>query len=354
MVISSFSARRLPAALPAALPAVQGRRRLPARKFQTFLGGILGAALLTLGSLAPALAADPFRTNNPKPVGEKTSQAFEAMFKSNDYAAATELLNQAQTTEANEPLAYTLLAVLAYQNKDWAAIPSYAQKTRQAATALKTSQPLRSHVYLAMADFLEGAYALSDGGDGPIRGMSKAFGKLKGIYGSLKQARNLDPNDPELNLVQGFMDMMTSVYLPLSDSKAAIAKLELVRSESPDAAYLADWALATGYRTMKQYDKGLEAANRGLKAQPNHAEMHYLKGQLLATQGNAAAAQADFKAALQASDTMPKSLVGQIFYEACKNQRKLDSLPRNCDADRDKIRDGEGNWGPAPADLPKL
>lgn len=321
------------------------------------------ATALTLGVALPTLAADPFRSGmspNASPMGSTTGEAFELMFKDSDYKGAEALLNSAEGSEADEPLLYTLQALLIYQNedsKDWSELSSYAQKTKSAAKALSRkgddSSKLRGNLYLAMADFLDGAYAITK--DGPVLGMSTAFGKLRGIYGSMKKARAINPDDPELNLVQGFLDMMVSNYLPLSDTKSAIKKLESVRETNPDAAYLANWALATGYRTMKKQDKALEAVNLGLADQPNHAELNYLKAQILGAQGNYAGAKPLFAKALQASATMPDNLVAQIFYEACKNEQSLDGTKRACDPMRDAIRDDATDpWGPEASALPQL
>ncbi|NJM57137.1 MAG: tetratricopeptide repeat protein [Synechococcales cyanobacterium RU_4_20] len=323
------------------------------------LRAFAAAMLLSVGFGLPSLAADPFRSG-ASPMGAKTGEAFELIFKKSDYKAAQALLKQVETREASEPLMYTLQALLAFNNtddKNWSLISTYADQTETAAKGLskkgdKPSQ-LRGNLYLAMADFLDGAYAITQ--DGPVRGMSAAFGKMRGIYGSMKKARTIDANDPELNLVQGFLDMMMAIYLPLSDSKAAIQKLESVRDTNLKAAYLANWALATGYRTMKDNDQALAAINAGLKDQPNHAEMNYLKAQILAAQGKRAEAQPLFTKALQASATMPDNLVAQIFYEACKNVQSLDSKSRACDPQRDAIRDDKTDpWGPPVSTLPKL
>ena len=324
-------------------------------------GVLASALLLTLGSAAPLFAADPFRSSNPA-VGEKTGEAFELIFRDSDYRGAQALLDEAAQGEADEPLLHTLQALLYYRAQennggaaaDWSPLNRYASQTQSAAASLKSSTDeqakLRGNLYLAMAEFLNGAYAISE--NGPVRGMSSALGKLRGIYSSMRTARQIDKDDPELNLVQGFLDLITSIYLPLSDTQAAIRKLESVRETNPEAAYLADWAMATGYRAMKKNDKALEAIDRALAAQPDHAEMSYLKAQILASQGDRAAAASLFKIALQKSETMPDNLVAQIFIEACRNNRELNNIERNCDAPRDAIRDDATDpWGPAAVSL---
>lgn len=328
------------------------------------LVAIASALLLSLGSAAPLLAADPFRSANPA-VGDKTGEAFELIFKDSNYKAAQALLAEAAASETDEPLLHTLQALLYYRDQennggasaDWSPLTRYADQTKAAASSLKGSSSdraqLRGNLYLAMADFLDGAHAINE--NGPVRGMSTALGKLRGIYGSMRTARAIDQTDPELNLVQGFLDMITSIYLPLSDTQAAIKKLESVRETNPEAAYLADWAMATGYRAMKKNDQALEAINRGLADQPNHAEMSYLKAQILASEGDRTAAAPLFRTALQKSETMPDNLVAQIFIEACRNERAINGVERNCDAPRDAIRDDTTDpWGPTAAEILSL
>jgi hypothetical protein len=38
--------------------------------------------------------------------------------------------------------------------------------------------------------------------------------------------KKVDPNDPELNLITGYMDLMLAVNLPFSDPAQAIERLE--------------------------------------------------------------------------------------------------------------------------------
>jgi len=324
-------------------------------------GLVLGSIAVTattvvtlLGQGNPALAGDPFRDSNPMPIGDNTEAAFQAMFQESNYAKAAELLEQAQATEPNEPLIYPMLALLAQYEKDYAAMPGYAEQTREAAAAIADSQPLRSNLYSAVAEFVEGAYILSDAGDGPVRGLGKAFGKLRSFNASMAAARKIDQDDPELNLLEGFTDMYASAYLPLTSTDAAVAKLQ-----KAGPSYLANWLTGLGYRILDEPDKGIAAIDSGLSAQPNHAEMNYLKAQLEMKKAKKDAsrltvAQKHFDIALAQSEVLPKRLVGQIMRERCINQEKLDGQERSCSGFmKQAIKDsGSSPWGPAK--LPQL
>lgn len=318
------------------------------------LGLALGSIAVTSASLgwgSPALAGDPFRSNNPMPIGDKTEAAFEAMFKAGDYKTAVGLLEQAKTAEPNEPLVYPMLALVAQYEQDNAALPGLATETRRAAKAIQASQPLRSNLYLAVAEFIDGAYILSDQGDGPVRGLGKALGRLRSFNAAMKAARQIDPNDPELNLLQGFTDMYASAYLPLSSTDEAVEKLQ---QASP--AYLSHWLTGLGYRILGKTDQGLAAIDQGLALQGSHPEMHYLKAQLAhrkgqdqKDKGQLAIAQTHFDRALAAPEVLPLRLVTQILQESCQNQEALDGKDRACDRGSVKnavnSRAGNSRWG---------
>ncbi len=340
-----------------AIRPFQVSRSSSVRPWSQRLGLALGSVAVTAATLGlgnPALAGDPFRSSNPMPIGAKTEAAFKAMFQESNYAKAADLLEEAQVSEANEPLIYPMLALLAQYEKDYAAMQGYATQTREAATAIQDSQPLRSNLYSAVAEFVEGAYILSDEGDGPVRGLGKALGKLRSFNASMAAARKIDKDDPELNLLEGFTDMYASAYLPLTSTDAAVEKLQ-----KAGPSYLANWLTGLGYRILDKHDKGIAAVEAGLAAQPNHAEMHYLKAQLEMQKAKKDAsrltvAQKHFDLALAQSEVLPKRLVGQILRERCINQEKLDGQERSCTGFmKQAIRDsGDSPWGPAV--LPQL
>ncbi|GET42644.1 Sll0314/Alr1548 family TPR repeat-containing protein [Microseira wollei] len=336
--------------------------RVPRSK--RLLSALAGAFAITLGAFSlPSLAGDPFRANSPRPIGEKTQQAFNAIFLEGNYREAAEgLLQQAEAIEPNEPLVHAMQASIAYT--DWQAnkkdtalletVKSYAIKTGETAERLKTTDAVRGNLYTAVSHGLEAATILEE--EGSVRGAAKALGKLQQVYGFLDAAEKEAPQDPELNLIKGWMDLLIAVNLPFSDPTGAIARLEVA---SP--SYLANRGIAVGYRDLKNYDEALKHVDRALEAAPNNPELHYLKAQILVRQAEKNklpdqrhAAKADFAAALTKSNQLPKGLVAQIFFEHCRNQRRIDDRDRNCDVMRDQIRDNAGRWGPAASLLPAL
>lgn len=324
---------------------------------QRFSGVALALTLLsssiTLGlSSAPSLAQDPFRATNQRPIGSKTEGAFNAIFQQGNYQQAREYLQQA---ESNEPLAYAMKASLAYTAQDWEALRVNATRTRESAEQLMASDPLRGNLYAAAGHFLEGAYTLSQ--DGTVRGTPQALNKLKQVFKHLSAAEKISPQDPEVNMLKGFMELMLSVNLPFSNAEEAIARL----NQYAGPRYLADRGIAIGYRDLGQYDKALDYTNRALIATPNHPEVHYLKAQILVAiaqqqQNSALYAEASkqFKRALGKPDRLPKKLVWQVFFEYCLNEKRVDNKDRDCVPLRDSISAQPGPWGPKSDKMPTL
>jgi tetratricopeptide (TPR) repeat protein len=294
---------------------------------------LASAAALVLGLwVSPTFAKDPFRTNNPRPIGDNTEAAFQAIFKEGNYKAAKNYLQKAEVSEANEPLAHAMMASLAYTTQDWETLKSHAIKTQQTAQQLKSTDPLRGNLYTAVGQFLEGGYDFKK--DGPVGALSK----LQKVFQYLDEAKKIDSKDPELNLLTGYMDLMLAVNLPFSDPAQAIEKLEKYASPS----YLAYRGIAVGYRDLKKYPKALEFADRALALTPNNPEVLYLKAQILRSQGKNKEAQEFFKKAEGKLAQLPNSSAAQITYEQCRNQNRLDNgsedKGRNCAEERNKVR----------------
>lgn len=295
---------------------------------------LASAATLVLGLwVMPTFAKDPFRTTNPRSsIGNNTEAAFEAIFKEGNYKAAKGYLEKAQVSEANEPLAYAMMASLAYTTQDMEALKSHATKTQEIAQKLKSADPLRGNLYLAVGHFLEGTYDYKK--DGPVG----ALGKLQTVFQYLDEAKKIDPKDPELNLFIGYMDLMLAVNLPFSDPAQAVEKLEKYAAPS----YLAYRGIAVGYRDLKKYPKAMEFVDRALTLTPNNPEVLYLKAQILRNQGKNKDAQDFFNRAGNKLNQLPNASAAQIVYEQCRNQNRIDNgsedKGRNCSEERNKIR----------------
>lgn len=294
---------------------------------------LASAAALVFGLwVTPTFAKDPFRTNNTRAIGDNTEAAFESIFKEGNYKAAKGYLQKAEVSEANEPLAYAMMASLAYTTQDMETLKTYASKTQETAQKLKSTDPLRGNLYLAVGHFLEGTYDFKK--DGPVGALTK----LQEVFRYLDEAKKIDPKDPELNLMTGYMDLMLAVNLPFSDPAQAVEKLEKFASPS----YLAYRGIAVGYRDLKKYPKALEFVDRALALTPNNPEVLYLKAQILRNQGKNKEAQEFFNRAGKKLEQLPNYSAAQIVYEQCRNQNRVENgsedKGRNCSEERNKIR----------------
>jgi tetratricopeptide (TPR) repeat protein len=285
---------------------------------------LVGAIALNL-SISPSLAGDPFRTSEPRKIGDKTEAAFKAIFQQGNYPAAENYLKQALSSEPDEPLAYAMKASLAYGNKDFAALDAYSQKTLETGQKLIATDPLRGNLYTAIGNFLAGAVIITREG---ANGAPKALTRLRQVYEYLDKAEAISANDPELNLLKGYMDLLLSVNLPFSNPDQAIERL----SKNAAPQYLADRGIALGYRDLKKYSQALDYANRALKATADNPELYYLKAQIQQEQGKKEKSQqlikeaiANFDKALTKKSQLPADLVKQIENERNRSVNSLNN-----------------------------
>lgn len=266
-------------------------------------------------------AADPFRSSNPHQVGDQTEQAFKVLFEQGNYQQAEELL---RTAETNEPLAYAMKAALAYIDRDWDVMGENAQLTRETAEQLIETDPLRGHLYIAAGQFLEGAHTLST--QGTVRATPAILSKLQQVFDSLKEAEKIDPQDPELNLLKGYMDLMLAVNLPFSNPEQAIERLQ--NYGAPE--YLAQRGIAIAYRDLDQPEQALVAVNSALRQTPENPELLYLKAQILRRQGNEQESLRFFRQALAKQPQLPRNLAYQIAWEQCRTINQVRNRDRDC------------------------
>ena len=316
----------------------------------------LGTALFVSLSATPAFAADPFREGDEaREIGENTEAAFRSMFERGNYQDAQWYLEQAASQETDEPMVYALLASLAYQRQDLEELKTYADQTMSAAKALESQDLLRSNLYIAIAYFLDGAYILA--AEGTLKGAPVALNMLQDVFKHMNAAATIDPSDPELNLIRGYMELFLALNLPFSDTQAAIEKLE----EYGQPRHLAYRGIALAYRDLQQHEEALKFINQAIEEVPNNPELLYIKAQLLnsiAKRNNnpttLTEAQESFQAALAQPQQLPKKIVAQIFYEQCKNMNRIDNQSRACDPMRDTIRETKSPWGPIREQMPSL
>jgi tetratricopeptide (TPR) repeat protein len=336
--------------------------KYPNKYFNKYsLKQLIGTTLLSISCtnillntwIQPAIS-DPFRVNyTASNIGQNTDLAFQAMFRDGNYRQAKTYLQQAENSGERDPLIYGMLGSLAYLDEDWNALKLYADKTLEAGNQLLGQDPVRGNVYIAAGHFLQGAHTVAL--EGALKSSSTVMNKLQTVMSHLDKAKKINPADPELNLVKGYMDLLLAVNLPFSNPYDAIKQLE----DKAKPHHLANRGIAIGYRDLNQDEQALQYVNKSLTEAPNNPELFYLKAQILTSQAKEKddlnlrkMADENFKQALTKSDQLPRRMVAQAFFERCKNLNKIDNVKRACDPMRDAIRDGQGYWG--PPNLPDL
>ena len=226
---------------------------------------------------SPAWAGDPFRNSdqNPRNIGEKTEKAFEAVFRYCNYPEAELYINQAEESENYDPIVPALKGALAYLYQDMESLQNYALKTLELAENIKGTDQVRGHLYLAVGHFLEGTYIYET--DNPLA----AIPKVQKVFEHMDKAEDAHAEDPELNLIKGYMELTLALYLPFSSPEQAITKLE--NNAAPN--YLVYRGIALAYRDLDKLDEALDFADRALNLTPNNPEALYLKGQIIRKQG---------------------------------------------------------------------
>ncbi|MBW4468886.1 MAG: tetratricopeptide repeat protein [Stenomitos rutilans HA7619-LM2] len=293
----------------------------PKRRLQ-----FVSAAIVSLSLWAgPSLAKDPFRTTNPKAIDNRTEAAFKSLFEQGDYIAADKYAQQA---DPSDPLTYALRASLAFikwqgerdDSQKAAQLDQFrddATETRETALSLVAKDPLRGNLYQAVGHFLQSAYIFSK--DGTVKGTPQALGEIQQAFKYLDNAEKVDPSDPELNLLRGYIDLFVSLNLPFSSPTDAINRLDKYASPR----YLAYRGLALGYRDLNQPAKALAAVDSALKATPNNPDVLYLKAQILVRQGDNRGSLAYFDKALTKRKQLPPGLIKQIDKERTRAQNRL-------------------------------
>ena len=285
-------------------------------RFPTFLKVSVTTAILVNIFVNPSFAGDPFRSRDPHKIGDNTEAVFKAIFQQGNYSVAKDALRKAVSSEPNEPLIYAIQASLAYQNRESANFEEYSRKTLETGQNLIASDPLRGNLYTAVGHFLEGAVILNR--EGTVKGASGAFMQLRQVYTYLNKAEEISANDPELNLIRGYMDLILAVNLPFTSPDEVIERLQ--KNAAP--GYLVDRGIALAYRDLKQYSQALDYVNQALKTTADNPEIYYLKAQILYEKGKAEKSQnlikeaiTHFEKALAKKSQLPTNLVKQIENE---------------------------------------
>ena len=265
------------------------------------------AALVTAATIMPSWAADPFRTSNKRAIGNETQKAFELMFKDGNYTEAVRQLDVAIKTEASDPLLFALRASTFYAKEDYLGMQVAGKRVRSNAEALKGKDNLRAYIYIAASELIEAGYIVKTEG---LSSAPRVLPMVQSVFDNIQKAKDIEPNDPELNLIKGYIDMLIASVLPLSDLETALESLK--QYAAPD--YLKWRGIALAYRDARQPELALNAVNTALSSAPNNPELHYLKGQVLWMRGgsNIPEAKKQFELALSKSKQMNPSLVVEV------------------------------------------
>ncbi|NJL82655.1 MAG: hypothetical protein HC890_06285 [Chloroflexaceae bacterium] len=134
--------------------------------------GVLLAGLAAL----PAWAGDPFRTTNPRPIGDRTEVGFKRLFQEGNYRQAKQDLLSAETSEGSDPLLHAMIASIGYVEGDKKTLSAYASKTLAAAQTLQPQDPVRGNLYIGVGHFLEGVSYYQN------QNLFKAIDKLQLVF----------------------------------------------------------------------------------------------------------------------------------------------------------------------------
>jgi tetratricopeptide (TPR) repeat protein len=291
---------------------------------RTKTGFALLAALTLWLTVVPVQAGDPFRRKPPRPIDSQTEQLFEQVFRHGNYAQARAILTELLTQNPTEPLVYALQAALAYLDEDMTTMAQAAAQTMKTAEALQATDPLRGHLYVGVAHFLQGGVIATENRRNLLPVVPQLLDKIRVAFAAFDQAALVNPNDPELNLIRGFADLLLAVNLPFGNVGDAVNRLE--RSGAPP--YLVYRGLALAYRDLQRFPEALTAVDKALAAAPNHPELHYLKAQILVGQQNYAEGVKWFDQALALEAQLPPTLVRQIRRERERAQRRVVATPQ--------------------------
>jgi len=288
------------------------------RPFKRWAATLVGSCAIALSLFAETALADPFRTADPHAVGDRAEAAFNAMFQEGDYVQASELL---RTAEEDEPLTHAMRASIAYLGEDWDILARSSVRTRETGEALVETDPLRGHLYIAVGHFMEGASIAQE--EGLLASTPTLLRKLQQVFSNLNEAERINPDDPELNLVRGFMDLMLAVNLPFSDPAQAIARLQ--EKAGPD--YIAYRGMAVGYRDLNQLDEAIQSVDAALAETPDNPDVLYLKAQILVRQGQDEESLQYFQQALEDRDQLVKQVGNRLAWEECRTRNRINGVP---------------------------
>jgi tetratricopeptide (TPR) repeat protein len=269
-------------------------------KMKSLIRRYTALPLAILLCASSALAADPFRVGfKARPMGASLQSAFEDFFRYGRYQSSDQKLTKAQAENPNEPLVYTLQAATAYQNQQKDVFLTTLPKIRAASKAIAEKDVARSHLYRGIAQGLEG-YFLKDS----VTDLPKTLTYASSMLLEIDKAHQLSPNDPEINLFVGFINMV------LGKRDEALTNFQ--KAGPP---YLALRGQALVYRDTKDYPNAQIAVDKAIAVAPKNPELLYLKAQILSLQKNPTEAVKYFDQAIKLGNELPEGTLKQINKE---------------------------------------
>jgi tetratricopeptide (TPR) repeat protein len=246
------------------------------------------------------LAADPFRTGvKARPMGASLQSVFEDFFRYGKYQSSSQKLAKAQIENPNEPLVFTLLAATAYQNQQKDVFLLTVPKIRDASSRIAVKDSARSHLYKGVAQGLEG-YFLKDS----VTDLPKTLTYASSMLLEIDKAHSLSPNDPEINLFVGFINMVLGKH-----------DEALKNFQKAGPPYLALRGQALVYRDTKDYANAQVAVDKAIAVASQNPELLYLKAQIFVLQKNPNEAMKYFDQALKLGNELPADTLKQINKE---------------------------------------
>jgi tetratricopeptide (TPR) repeat protein len=260
-------------------------------------------------------------TGNQRKQSSNVENAKESMFRDGDYVKAKKYLESALKTEPNEPLTYAMNTLYPFSAGNYEKVREYGEKTIKAAEKLMKTNPLRGNLYQGVGWAILGAYEMKKANGGALG----ALNKLQKVFEYMDKAKKIDPNNSELNMIKGYMDLLLAVNVPFSDTNQAIDQLK-----NAEPRYLALRGMYVGHRDLKEYDKANTAINAAIKIAPQNPELTYYKAQLLGIRGREQNNERDlresiklFESAYQKRDRLLLSTIAQILSERCQAKTAL-------------------------------
>jgi tetratricopeptide (TPR) repeat protein len=283
--------------------------------------------------------------------GSNIEKAKSAMFRDGNYLAAKQYLEAARKTEPNDPLVYAMSTLYPYSAGDMETVKIYGDRTVQSAKKLMGSNPLRGNLYQAVGLGIGAAYEFKKNG-----GLA-ALSKLQQVFKYMDAAKKIDPNDPELNLIKGYMDLLLAVNLPFSDAEKAIDQLK-----KAEPKYLAYRGIYIGYRDLQKYDNAIAAINNALQFAPNNPELKYYQAQIYAVKGKQTKNRSDiekgikiFETAYEKRSQLLISTVAQILSERCQAVAVLNNTNNDsCWGFEEQLKRDNLNVVVGPKKAPKI